>query len=277
MMLTGSASVEDLASHLQAAKIEMNQATNEMHASGNVVANFVQQKENSAANAAAGSAQIFADEMTGTSAAKSSEASGHAIFSGHARLWQGSDVLQAQTIEFWQNQKRMEARGDALGAFVEVPHDNATGTAGAKRAEKKTAPVLWHVRAPKVDYWTDSGKMEWSGGVRASSSNGTITSQTLAMQFSRDQDNQQTLERAVATGNVHVEENGRVGTAERGEYFAREGKFILSGGRPTLADGSGNTTTGHELTFFLANDSVLVDSQSDSRGMSKRQAPSVPK
>jgi lipopolysaccharide export system protein LptA len=269
MMLTGSASVEDLASHLQAAKIEMNQATNEMDASGNVVANFVQQKENSAANAAAGSAQIFADEMTGTSPAKSFEASGHAIFSGHARLWQGSDVLQAQTIEFWQNQKRMEARGDAIGAFVEAPHDNATATAGANRAEKKTAPVLWHVRAPKVDYWTDSGKMEWSGGVQASSSDGTIASQRLAMQFSRDLDNQQTLERAIATGNVHVEENGRVGTAERGEYFAREGKFVLSGGQPTLADGSGNTTTGHELTFFLANDSVLVDSQNDSRTITK--------
>jgi lipopolysaccharide export system protein LptA len=284
--LTGSASVEDSASHLQAATIHMNQATNETRASGNVVASFAQQKNNSAANMTTGSAQISADEMQGTSQGKSSRANasdpiGHAIFTGHARLWQGSDVLQAQTIEFWQNEKRTEARGDALGAFVEAPHDNASSGAGSaanaankvngQQAVKTSAPVLWHVRAPNVDYWSDSGKMEWSDGVVTESSEGTIASQTLDMFFSADQNNQQTLGRAIASGNVHVEQNGRTGTAERGEYLARDGKFILSGGKPKLVDTSGNTTTGHELTFFLANDSVLVDSQNGSQTLSRHR------
>ncbi|MFZ0921676.1 MAG: LptA/OstA family protein, partial [Candidatus Acidiferrales bacterium] len=271
MTLAGSASVEDSASHLQAAKIRMNQTTNEMSASGNVVASFAGQKGNPAADPAAGSAQISADEMNGTSPAKSANMNspndllnrGHAVFSGHARLWEGADVLQAQTIEFWQDENRTEARGDALGAFVEAPHDTAlngspSGAANAKAATKKTAPVLWQVHAPKVDYWSDSGKMDWSGGVEAQSSEGTMTSQTLEMLFSKDGDNQQKMERAIAAGKVRIQQNGRTGTAERGEYVAREGKFILSGGQPTLADSSGNTTTGHELTFFLANDSILV-------------------
>lgn len=113
--------------------------------------------------------------------------------------------------------------------------------------------------------------MDWSGGVEAQSSEGTMTSQTLEMLFSKDGDNQQKMERAIAAGKVRIQQNGRTGTAERGEYVAREGKFILSGGQPTLADSSGNTTTGHELTFFLANDSILVDSQSDSRTTSKHR------
>jgi lipopolysaccharide export system protein LptA len=287
MTLTGSASVEDSASHLQAVRIRMNQTTNEMSASGNVVASFAGQKGSPAANPAAGSAQISADEMNGVSPAKSANPNssndlsanvstnlpnrGHAVFSGHARLWQGADVLQAQTIEFWQDENRTEARGDALGAFVEAPHDTApnggpNGTPGGAANAKpvtKTAPVLWQVHAPKVDYWSDSGKMDWSGGVEAQSSEGAMTSQTLEMLFSKDGNNQQTMERAIAAGKVRIQQNGRTGTAERGEYVARDGKFILSGGQPTLADSSGNTTTGHELTFFLASDTVLVDSQND--------------
>jgi LPS export ABC transporter protein LptC len=264
LVLTGSASVEDSSSRLQAAKIRMNQTTNEIHASGRVAASFSGQTQKSGFNPSARVAQISSDEMDGTSSSKSSDAPGHAIFSGHARFWQSPDVLQAQTIEFWQDEKRAEARGNVLGAFVEAPHnDKSNGTADGKQPAKKTAPVLWQVRAPKVDYWSDSGKMKWSDGVEAHSSEGAIESRTVEMFFSRGENSQQMLERAIGIGNVRIEQDGRTGTAERGEYFARDGKFILSGGKPTLTDNSGNTTTGHELTFFLANDSVLVDSHEE--------------
>jgi hypothetical protein len=49
-------------------------------------------------------------------------------------------------------------------------------------------------------------------------------------------------------------------------------KFILSGGQPTLAGSSGNTTTGRELTFFLASDTILVDSQNEPRTVTKHRA-----
>lgn len=270
LILGGSASVEDSSSHLQAAKIQLNQATNEIHASGSVVASFSEQKGTSATSPATRSAQISADRMDGVSAGKSvtgdSSNIGHAVFTGHARMWQGSNVLQAQTVELWQDVKRAEARGSVFGEFIEAPHRN---TGGGKQ-QPKSAPVLWQVHARKVDYWSDTGKMEWSGGVDARSAEGTIQSQNVQMFFSHAENNQQTLERAVGTGNVRIEQNGRTGTAERGEYVARNGKFVLSGGQPTLTDSSGNTTTGHELTFFLANDSILVDSQSTSGTTTKR-------
>lgn len=261
LILSGAASVEDSSSHLQAAKIQLNQATNEIHASGNVVASFSGQKGAPTAGPMVGSAQISADEMDGVSAGKSATTDfsniGHAVFTGHARMWQGSNVLQAQTIEFWQDENRAEARGNVFGEFVETPH-KSTGDA---KHQSKPAPVLWQVRAPKVDYWSEAGKMEWSNGVDARSSEGTIQSQNVQMFFTRAENNQQALERAIGTGNVRIEQNGRTGTAERGEYVARDGKFVLSGGQPTLADAAGNTTTGRELTFFLANDSILVGSQ----------------
>jgi hypothetical protein len=87
---------------------------------------------------------------------------------------------------------------------------------GHGRQSKVSAKRQW-------DYLSNTGKMEWSSGVR-------------------------------------IAQNGRTGTAERGECIASEGKFVLSGGEPAIADASGSRTTGHELTFYLANDSIVVNS-----------------
>ncbi|MGH9732398.1 MAG: LptA/OstA family protein, partial [Candidatus Acidiferrales bacterium] len=236
--LTGSASVADSASRSSAAQIEINQKTGEVHAAGNVITTYF----GNAKNPAAAGGNISADQMDGSSATD------HAVFSGHARFWQGSDVIQADAIEFWRNQQRAEARGNVVGAFPEPPPNSA------KAKSKVTAPTVWQVRAPKAVYSGDAGKVELTGGVTAQSSQGSISSQTLTLFLSAAANRQQKLERAVAEGGVRIEQNGRIGTAERGEYVARDGKFVLSGGKPALFDGSGNTTTGRELTFFLASD-----------------------
>jgi lipopolysaccharide export system protein LptA len=68
-----------------------------------------------------------------------------------------------------------------------------------------------------------------------------------------------------------VRQRDRQGTAEQAEYFAAEGKFILSGGQPTITDASRDTTTGRQLTFFTASDTILVDSQEGSRTLTKHR------
>jgi LPS export ABC transporter protein LptC len=268
MTLTGDASVEDPASRLQAAKIQINQASGEVHAIGAVLVSYFGKQNDRAATAKsmADAANISADEMSGSGLAKSQNANAHAVFSGHARMWQGNNVLQAETIELWQSEKRAEGRGNVIGEFVEAAHKSAAKIEGTEKA----APVLWQVTAPRADYWGDAEKMEWSGGVRAHSSEASISSQTLELSFSRGPDNRQILQRAIATGGVRIEQNGRTGTAERGEYVAGEGKFVLSGGQPALADSSGNRTTGRELTFFLASDTILVESKNGSRASNRR-------
>src|SRR5438046_5027397 len=60
----------------------------------------------------------------------------------------------------------------------------------------------------------------------------------------------QQITRAVGTGGVIVEEGSRKATAERGEYSATDGKFVLSGGNPTIFDAAEGTTTGRQLTFL---------------------------
>jgi len=68
------------------------------------------------------------------------------------------------------------------------------------------------------------------------------------------------LVRAAASGAVDVEQPGRHGTASHADYTAAEGKFVLSGGSPTIYDATGNKTNGRQLTFFFGDDSIGVDS-----------------
>ena len=47
--------------------------------------------------------------------------------------------------------------------------------------------------------------------------------------------------------------------AERLEYFADEGKFVLTGGSPSIFDAEHGKITGDSLTFYNRDDRVLVE------------------
>jgi lipopolysaccharide export system protein LptA len=81
----------------------------------------------------------------------------------------------------------------------------------------------------------------------------------------------QQISLAIGTGGVIVDQGTRRATAERGEYTASDGKFVMTGGKPTLYDGSEGTTTGRQLTFFLADDTIVVDSENGSRTLTKHR------
>jgi hypothetical protein len=75
----------------------------------------------------------------------------------------------------------------------------------------------------------------------------------------------------VGTGGVIIDQGARRATAERGEYAAADGKFVMTGGNPTIYDASEGTTTGRQLTFFLADDTIIVDSENGSRTLTKHR------
>jgi hypothetical protein len=45
----------------------------------------------------------------------------------------------------------------------------------------------------------------------------------------------------------------------------------MTGGTPTLFDASEGTTTGRQLTFFLADATIIVDSENGSRTLTKHR------
>jgi len=81
----------------------------------------------------------------------------------------------------------------------------------------------------------------------------------------------QQISRAVGIGGVMVQQGDRRAMAERGVYTASDGKFVMTGGTPTLFDATEGTTTGRQLTFFVADATIIVDSENGSRTLTKHR------
>jgi lipopolysaccharide export system protein LptA len=81
----------------------------------------------------------------------------------------------------------------------------------------------------------------------------------------------QQISRAVATGGVTIKQGERIATAEHGEYTAADGRFVMTGGTPTIFDATEGTTTGRQLTFFLADATIIVDSENGSRTLTRHR------
>ncbi len=294
--MEGSPVLSDSSSRTTASGVNINQNTGEIHATGNVISTYLSNQDNSV-SLGSGPAHISADTLTGSSK------SGDATYVGHARLWQGESVLEANKIEVWRDEKKMRATGSVVAVFPQASSQAATSPSQA--ASHTSAPTLWEIHAPSLIYWSDVGKAHLEGGVTANSQQGSLTSQkmdvflgpavpaqgalgaTSSSRPSGSKANSSTptgasegaagasggrqLNRVLAQGDVLVWQADRQGSAEQAEYTASDGKFVLSGGRPTLTDAARDTTTGHSLTFFVANDTILVDSQEGSRTLTKHR------
>ena len=285
--LDGSPVLSDSQSRTTAAGVTINQKTGELHATGGVVSTYLLSAQNDAVNLGSGPAHISGQTLSG------SFTSGYVVYTGHARLWQGDSVLDADQIEIWREQKKLVANGHVVAVFPQASGQSGASAAGTRVSARVTAPAgrkgaasgptLWTIHAPLLTYWSDQGKAHLEGGVTAQSQQGSLEAPTLdvflnpasassaAGSVTAPGGGRGQLSHALALGGVTVRQGDRMGTSEQAEYTASDGKFVLSGGKPTLTDASSDTTTGHSLTFFVANDTILIDSQEGSRTLTKHR------
>jgi LPS export ABC transporter protein LptC len=299
LSMDGSPLLFDSTSRTTARSVSINQKSGEIQATGGVASTYLPSEQNTAVNLGAGPAHVTAAMLT------ASNTTGRALYAGHARMWQGESVLDANQIEVWRDEKKLVATGGVIAVFPQAsgqipkipgsepkaslkPPTYAQAPNPAQAAPKApSGPTLWQIRAPLLTYWSDSGKAHLEGGVTAASQQGSLRSPVLDVFLTPAQSTQtgaaapgkppatatapRQLDRALATGGVVVQQGDRRGTAEQAEYTASDGKFVLSGGKPTITDASSDTTTGHSLTFFVANDTILIDSQEGSRTLTRHR------
>jgi lipopolysaccharide export system protein LptA len=280
--LTGHATARDATTLTSAQKLTFWQATGDVQGEGGVRSSDLSAR-GSAVHLAPVAANVSADHLSGNSK------SGRALYSGRARLWQGDSVLEAQSIELLKNERMMNAAGNVRAVFPQAPGSAAAATNSAK------PPVLWHAQSAKLTYWDQENRARLEQNVVVQSPDEKITSAMLDLYFTRTNaagnsgltttsssnpsssggsaglPGAQQISRAVATGGVTVLQGERRATAEHGEYTAADGKFVMSGGTPTIFDASEGTTTGHQLTFFLADATIIVDSENGSRTLTKHR------
>jgi lipopolysaccharide export system protein LptA len=278
--LTGHATARDATNLTSAQKLTFCQATGDVQGEGGVRSSDLSAR-GGAIHLAPVAANVSADHLSGNSK------SGRALYTGHARLWQGDSVLEAESIELLKNQRMMNAVGNVRAVFPQAP-----GTLAASKTNSAAPkpPVLWHAQSAKLTYWDQENRARLEQSVVVQSPEEKISSAAMDLYFTRataganggasastgsngsvSLAGAQQISHAVAAGGVTVQQGERRATADHGEYTAADGKFVMSGGTPTIFDAASGTTTGRQLTFFLADATIIVDSENGSRTLTKHR------
>jgi len=278
VLLTGKALARDSVAETQAPRITFAQTTGEIRAEGGVRSTDFSTK-GSGSQFAAVPANISADGMQANSKM------GRALYTGHARLWQGDSVMEADSIELLREARVMNAVGNVRAVFPQAAGPSPAPTVAVQAGPKR--PRLWHVTAGTLTYRDAESRAHLEKNVAAQSAEQKMHATAVDLYFTRAEKSNsnatngsaaanpaagaQQINRAVGTGGVIVEQGTRKATAERGEYSATDGKFVMSGGNPTIYDAVEGTTTGLQLTFFLADDRIIVDSENGPRTLTRHR------
>ncbi len=376
--LSGSVAVTGKGSRTTAQSAAFHRATNDVSAEGRVITSELTEMNEAGATPGSDRATGFGpgpQHVSGDRLAANT-ASGHAIYSGHARLWQGGSVIEADTIDLDRPTQVIVANNHVRAVFPQAawtgtdghagqpnaanaaPESRAKGQKPSPKAANNSAnqPEFWRVETAKMTYASNEARARLEQGAKARSNEGTIRADTMDLYFSQgdfsqghfphgdlspldlsgedfasgavapgagapggstpgtaargtsnravsgfgnavaipakspglassgmasarveqvdgqparrsggtagEQGGERQLVRATGVGHVVVDQEDRHGTGDRAEYSAAEGKFVLSGGPPSVYDELGNSTSGRELTLFFADDKILVDSES---------------
>jgi lipopolysaccharide export system protein LptA len=274
-VLTGQAVARDQGSETRATKITFHQDSGDIEAEGKVRSTDLGTKEDDI-HLSQSPSNVTSEHMVGNSK------TGRALYTGRARLWQGPSVLEADSIELFRDTRILNATGNVRAVFPKQTSDNNSGDKSAAKSSDKTGDKnnsvqVWHISSGALKYWDTENRAHLEKNVVVVSENEKMRGPVLDLYFVREPDPKtgtpgpSKISRAVGTGGVEVQQGDRRGTAEHGVYTAEDDKFVLSGGTPTLYDADTGTTTGRELTFNIADDTIIVDSGNGSRTLSKHR------
>ncbi len=270
VLLTGSVIFSDAATRTTAQSASFAQATSTLRADGRVLTTDLQPSQSNISNFSQEPSHVSAEHLVADTA------HGHAVYSGSARIWQGQSVIEADTIELDNPTQILVAKGQVRGVFPQVAWSPKPAEAPRQFSGQSTkpssgrtpglaehsGPQLGHARGELLTYWEKESRARIEDKARVDSEQGSIQADKIDLYFSDNgaANSTKQLSRSVASGDVTVRQQDRRGTSNRAEYTASEGKFVLSEGKPTLYSSTGDTTTGRQLTFYFADDRILVDS-----------------
>ena len=274
LLLSGSPRVSEGSMVTTARSIRINRVTDDAFADGTVKSTYSELTEqpNGALLASASPIHVTSATMT----AHNSPAV--ALYQGNARLWQDANIVEAPSIQFDRDHRFLVAQGTAAQPVSTVlvqtkllqpgqAEPGAEPKTHPKSEEKPadTGPVA--ITSAKLTYADAERKAHYEGGVTAKGTSFTATANTMdAYLLPRSQSSSsQTLaspgqlDHLVAKSNVVVQQPTRRAEGQTLVYTAADDKFVLTGGPPSIFDAERGKITGVSLTFFRADDRVLVE------------------
>lgn len=253
LLLTGSPRLLSQGLTVTAPTLRLDRRSGEAFADGGVKSTYSELKPQP------GGALLAASDPIHVTARSmhAQRASGIATYSGDARLWQGPNAIQAATIQFDKEHRKVTAQA--------APGKTVTTVLSQTTSDGKT--VLVTIASGGLNYVDSDRQVHFEDGVLMRSADATITADKLdvllaphSQPYAQQQlGNAGRLEKVVAQGHVIVQQPGRRATGDQLTYTAPEDKFVMTGGRPSIFDAERGQVTGDSLTFFRRDDRVIVE------------------
>jgi lipopolysaccharide export system protein LptA len=201
-----------------------------------------------------------------------------ARYEGQARLWGGQNRLAADAIELFQDERKLVALGNVSGLFFEAEKEE-TKAGEAKPQEEKpgeqeptAGPRAVTVTSDRFTYWEAEHRGLFEENVKARNDFGVLTAPRLEVFLAAGEaGGSESLERARAEGGVLIEQPDGRATSEQADYRASEQTVTLTGGPPKVVDAERGTVTGAELTLFLSDGTIRVNSDEGTRTVTRRR------
>ncbi len=190
-------------------------------------------------------------------------------YEGNVRAWRGTDVIESAALDVYRNERRLSAGYQVRTSHLQ-PASLVAGNAPQSTGKRETRPVT--IRADRLEYFDQGRKASYRGNVKLQTEETTLEADRLDAYFSGAPGAEATeLERAIAEGHVRVTQPARRAAGNHGEYYAQDGRILLSGGPPTLYDTDKGFATGQRLTFHIRDDRLQVDGGDESPTLSKHR------
>jgi lipopolysaccharide export system protein LptA len=263
--------------------MRMDRANGDAYAQGNVKSTYSDLKEqpNGALLATSDPIHITAINMV------SHRNPAVATYTGNARLWQTTSVVQAPIITFDRDRRSVLADG--------TPDYRVSTVFIENNSQGKQTPV--HITSDHLTYFDNERRAHFTGQVVSKSEDATLTSdqsdvfwlpqksatasannpqpatpspvafspQPSPGLVSRDSTQAPTkIDQIVADGHVVLVQPKRRGLGTHLVYTASDDRFVLTGSPPSIFDAERGQATGDSLTFYKRDDRVLVEGKANS-------------
>jgi lipopolysaccharide export system protein LptA len=153
-------------------------------------------------------------------------------------------------------------------------------TAAMALADPTPQPI--HIQADRLVTYSNSHSAEFIGHVKVTQDKTTITSDRLKVIYKGGEAaqggmNAESIDSIEATGNVHIEMDGRIAESQQAVYTTADKKLVLSGPDTKVNLGQEQVVRGSVITFYRAsgrveivgdkNNPVKATIRSDQRGL----------
>ncbi len=252
LTLSGSPRIEEGGMTTTASLMRLNRATGAAIAEGGVKSTYSDLKPQPGGALLASASPIHVTAKTMTA----NRTPAVALYTGNARLWQDSNLVQAPSIEFDRDHRSMVAHG--------TPRQPVSTALVQSNSKGDVTPIT--ITSSELTYADAERKVQLQGTVSAKSVDMSMTSNVMDIFLhpreqngSADAGTPGKIERVVAQGGVVVVQGGRRATGSQLAYTSSDDKFVMTGNSPSIFDAELGKITGVSLTFYRADDTVLVE------------------